>query len=182
MFPLVSLIVGSKVQALILNCNTARSCGVLNLRILQFLYQSAMGVGTTEGMPDDEEVAKQIESLRESSENIENLLDLMISAKAYDRLSTEDQVKHDLFVSYALTSVYWMYMRTQGGNPFNHVVKGEIDRIQDYVKKYQRVKDRKKRPTVQKNAVKRFVKSGLWDPSKGPQPSNKRKTFEDDDD
>uniref|UniRef100_A0A0A9WDV8 Nuclear nucleic acid-binding protein C1D n=1 Tax=Lygus hesperus TaxID=30085 RepID=A0A0A9WDV8_LYGHE len=132
-------------------------------------------------MPDDEEVAKQIGSLRESSENIENLLDLMISAKAYDRLSTEDQVKHDLFVSYALTSLYWMYMRTLGENPFTHVVKGEIDRIQDYVKKYQRVKDRKKRPTVQKDAAKRFVKSGLWDPSTGPQPSNKRKRFEDDD-
>ncbi|CAB0015160.1 unnamed protein product, partial [Nesidiocoris tenuis] len=89
---------------------------------------------STASMPDEEIVAQQVETLKDSIESIEGLLDVMIGANVYDKLSVEDKVKYDLFLSYSLTSLYWMYLRTSGENPLNHPVKGEIERIQDYVK------------------------------------------------
>lgn len=125
---------------------------------------------------------KNLANFKNAKRNIEGVLELLIEGDVYDKLSIEDKVKHDLFVSYSLTSLFWMYMRTQGINPTSHMVKAEIDRVQEYVKKYDRIKERKKAPRLQKAAANRFVKHGLWDPKEKPPTSNKRKKFDGDKD
>ena len=34
-----------------------------------------------------------------------------------EELSTEERVKHDLFLIYAVNSLYWMYLKMNGDNP-----------------------------------------------------------------
>ncbi|KAK9503289.1 hypothetical protein O3M35_011890 [Rhynocoris fuscipes] len=128
---------------------------------------------------EPKELLKQLEDFKNSRTNIETVLDLLMEGNVFDKLTTEDKVKHDLFISYTLTSLYWMYLRTKGINPASHMVKAEIDRVQEYNKKFKRVLDRKSAPHIQKAAAGRFVKHGLWQPKEKPPETNKRKTFED---
>uniref|UniRef100_T1I8V0 Nuclear nucleic acid-binding protein C1D n=1 Tax=Rhodnius prolixus TaxID=13249 RepID=T1I8V0_RHOPR len=115
---------------------------------------------------------KNLTSFKDAKRDIETVIDLLVEGNIYDKLTVEEKVKHDLFVSYSLSSLFWMCLRTQGINPTSHVVKAEIERIQQYVKKYNRVKERKKAPQLQKAAANRFVKHGLWDPKEKPETSN----------
>lgn len=39
------------------------------------------------------------------------------SEEKIDELSTEDKIKYDLFLAYALNSLYWMYLKVNGENP-----------------------------------------------------------------
>lgn len=92
----------------------------------------------------------------------------------YPKLSIEEKVKYDLFLSYSLTSLYWVYLRTQGENPVQ--IKSELDRIKKYMDKSKQIRDRKSMPRIDQEAAKRFVKSGLWNPnSQESQLAKKRK-------
>lgn len=44
-------------------------------------------------------------------------------------MSPKDAAKHNLQLAYGLTSLYYMFLRTQGVAPANHPVKAELDRI-----------------------------------------------------
>ncbi|XP_014253967.1 uncharacterized protein LOC106669173 [Cimex lectularius] len=131
-------------------------------------------------LANEKEVVENIEAFSGSITEVQDLLETLIKEDVYDKLGTEDRIKHDLFLSYALTSLYWMYSRTLGEDPFTNVVKNEADRVQDYMKKYQRIKERKNAPQLNVAASKRFIKSGLWTPKDNSKQSNKRKTFDND--
>lgn len=45
-------------------------------------------------------------------------------------------------MAYGIGSLFYMLLRTQGENPLQHPVKGELDRIKGYVQKAQKVKER----------------------------------------
>ena len=75
-----------------------------------------------------------------------------------------DKAKLDLVTTYALNSLTWMWMRTQGENPKESTVKTELDRIKESFKRLKQVQDHAKRVRVDTDAAKRFVKSGLWKP------------------
>lgn len=108
---------------------------------------------------------------------LENILKPFYENDIYSKLDLEEKVKYDIFLSYSLTSLHWMYTRTVGENPFEHPVKGEVDRIQEYMKMYHSIKERKKAPQLDKAAAKRFVRHGLFDLNKIR--PGKRKTFDD---
>ena len=75
-----------------------------------------------------------------------------------------DKAKVDLVTTYALNSLTWMWMRTQGENPKESSVKTELDRIKEAFKRLKQVQDHSKRVRVDTDAAKRFVTSGLWKP------------------
>ena len=71
------------------------------------------------------------------------LLQNLCEKDIYEKLDVEDRVKYDLFLSYSLNSLYWLYLRTEGVDPSKHALKSEIDRTKEYFARAQQVQDRK---------------------------------------
>lgn len=124
------------------------------------------------------DVVNRVTELDNSIDSLEKLIETAINQKVTATLTQEEKVKLDLFLAYSLNSFFWMYLRTQGKDPNKHGVKGELERIKNYLTRAKEVNDRKTMPRINKNVAQRFVKSGLWDPeAKMHQGKNKKRKF-----
>lgn len=127
----------------------------------------------------DKDFVNNTENLKESLQEVQQVLDKLLPLKEqYDKLTLPAQIELDLFLAFALNSLQWINLRIQGVDPTKHPIKDELQRIKVVMMKWQEVKDRDKRPTVDIDAAKRFIKSGLYDPYKNSgQPQNKKIKF-----
>lgn len=132
----------------------------------------------------DADFVNNCENLKQNLIEVQNVLDQLLPLKEhYDKLVLPAQIELDLFLAFALNSLHWINLRIQGVDPMKHPIKDELQRIKAAMVKWQEVKDREKRPTVDIEAAKRFVRSGLYDPYKATaKPQNKKIKFEDNDD
>jgi exosome complex protein LRP1 len=114
----------------------------------------------------DVDFTSRIKNFRESVTRIGELLKDACEKDVYEKLDIGDRVKYDLFLSYSLNSLFWLYLRTQGVDPSNHAVKSEIDRVREYNAKAKQVQDRRTiMPRIDVAAAQRFIRSGLWQPN-----------------
>lgn len=74
-----------------------------------------------------------------------------------------DAAKVDLVSVYAINSFYWAYLIMQGIDPKKHTVKVEVDRVRSYMSRIEEIKNRKNRPTLAKDAAKRFVRNAMFE-------------------
>ncbi|CAH2041641.1 unnamed protein product, partial [Iphiclides podalirius] len=118
-------------------------------------------------LSNDEDFVNKCEDLKMNLIEVQKVLDQLLPLKAqYDKMSLPAQIELDLFLLFALNSLHWINLRIQGVDPTTHPIKDELQRIKATMAKWQQVKDRKKRPTLDIEATKRFVRSGLYDPHK----------------
>lgn len=124
----------------------------------------------------DKDFVKNCETLKENLMEVQKVLDQLLPLKEqYDSLTLPAQIELDLFLAFSLNSLHWIHLRIQGIDPTKHPIKDELQRIKAVMLKWQEVKDREKRPVVDVEAAKRFIKSGLYDPYKATaRPPNKR--------
>lgn len=129
----------------------------------------------------EEDFVNNCENLKENLMEVQKVLDQLVPLKEqYDKLSLPAQIELDLFLAFTLNSLHWIHLRIQGVDPSKHPIKNELQRIKLVMLKWQEVKDREKRPTVDIEAAKRFIKSGLYDPYKATaRPPNKKIKFSD---
>lgn len=133
----------------------------------------------------DLDFVNKCENLKEDLLGVQKVLDQILPLKAhYDKLSLASQIELDLLLAFMLNSLHWVNLRIQGIDPTQHPIKGELQRIKATMQKWQQVKDRDKRPTVNIPAAKRFVRSGLFDHKStsspdSSMPPNKKIRFED---
>ena len=113
----------------------------------------------------DNDFTARVKNFHESVDKIGEYVKSACENDVYDKLSLDDKVKYDLFLSYSLNSLFWLYLRTQGEDPIKHSVKAEIDRIKGYNVKAKEVQDRKTMPHIDIGAAQRFIRSGLWQPN-----------------
>lgn len=92
---------------------------------------------------------------------------LLAVSRSDQKLDPLEQAKLDLMSVYALNSLFWMYLVTQGVNPKDHGIKQELERIRTYMNKVKEITDRKKAARLDKGAVSRFVRNALWQPDEG---------------
>jgi exosome complex protein LRP1 len=81
------------------------------------------------------------------------------------------QAKLDCISAFALNSLVWMWLRTNGENPKETGVKTELDRVKASMLRLKEIQDKSKRNPVDAVAAKRLVKGGLWQPKKRPSDS-----------
>ena len=109
-----------------------------------------------------------------SSNVVSALTSKSTRADLFSSLTPLERAKVDLASAFAANSLAWMWLRTKGEDPKQSEVKGELDRVRAALK---RVKEAEVRLTeharVDKDAAKRFVKSGLWMPKKRDSPSDR---------
>lgn len=122
----------------------------------------------------DEDLVANIQKLDESIVDIETLLISNMSVE-YNSLSTEDKIKHDLLIAFALNSLYWMYLRLDGVDPTTHNIKRELERIKTTMDMAKGAITKKNMLRVDKGAAERIVGHSLWTPeNKKRVPPNKR--------
>ncbi|ODM98232.1 Nuclear nucleic acid-binding protein C1D [Orchesella cincta] len=76
-------------------------------------------------------------------------------------MSPIERATYDITISFAINSLFWMYMRSFGEDPTNHKIKEELDRIKQQMRRRQLITDKAKRPQVDKEAVNRMVRHGI---------------------
>lgn len=135
-------------------------------------------------LADDADFVNNCETLKQNLIEVQKVMDQLLPLKEqYDKLPLAAQIELDLFCAFTLNSLHWINLRIKGVDPVKHPVKNELQRIKATMVKWQEVKDIEKRPTVDIEAAKRFVRSGLYDPYKATaKPQNKKMKFENNDD
>ncbi|XP_067900386.1 nuclear nucleic acid-binding protein C1D [Heterodontus francisci] len=111
------------------------------------------------------------ESLKSADGTLRNLMSVPRS-ELLQKLDPLEQAKLDLASAYALNSMFWIYLITQGINPKEHAVKQELERIRTYMNKVKEITDRKKASKLDKGAASRIVRNALWE----AKPEGKSKT------
>ncbi|XP_078351892.1 nuclear nucleic acid-binding protein C1D-like isoform X2 [Oculina patagonica] len=136
--------------------------------------------GQVEEEPDlPEEVTESLETFHEALGKVEDVFKPLLETPVDDlkeKINPLQSAKLDLVVAYAINSMFWMYLTTQGVNPRQHPVKTELDRIKKYMGKVKEAAEKKEASArIDKGAARRFVKSALWEPSESKK-SEKRKS------
>ncbi|XP_058508189.1 nuclear nucleic acid-binding protein C1D [Solea solea] len=112
------------------------------------------------------EIHEQLTSFDSSVSSVKTMLDQLMSMPRNDpllKLDALDQAKLDLMSAYALNSLFWMYLVTQGVNPRDHGIKQELERIRTYMNRVKEITDKKKAARLDKGAAARFVRNALYD-------------------
>ncbi|CAN0309864.1 unnamed protein product, partial [Hapterophycus canaliculatus] len=78
-------------------------------------------------------------------------------------VSAADRAKLSLQVAYGVSSLFYMFLKTQGVSPSSHPVKSELDRIRGYFGRLKRVGQppEQRSTTVDKEASRRFIDAAL---------------------
>ncbi|XP_068683225.1 nuclear nucleic acid-binding protein C1D-like isoform X2 [Montipora foliosa] len=125
-----------------------------------------------EGEPEPDlpqEVTESLETFHEALGKVEDVFKPLLETSVdemKEKMNPLESAKLDLVVAYAVNSMFWMYLTTQGVNPREHPVKSELDRIKRYMCKVKEATEKKEASMrIDKGAAQRFVKSALWKPS-----------------
>ncbi|KAF4522714.1 hypothetical protein B566_EDAN012731 [Ephemera danica] len=113
------------------------------------------------------ELISNIHKLQSQINEVEKILKLLSETdpdEVYQKLDAAGKAQHDLFLTYALNSLFWVYLRTKGRDAANHAVKSELGRVQEHMARAKQLQDRALAPRLDTAAAKRFVRGGLWQP------------------
>lgn len=67
-------------------------------------------------LKNDVNFVSKVHATTEAIAKIEKAIKDASEVKTED-LSTEDKIKFDIFLTYAMNSLYWMYLKINGENP-----------------------------------------------------------------
>lgn len=67
-------------------------------------------------LKNDTNFVSKVEGASEAINKIDRIIKDAADVKM-DELSVEERVKFDLFLTYAVNSLYWMYLKVNGENP-----------------------------------------------------------------
>ena len=128
------------------------------------ILQEIMG-SASEDFP--EELTDTVKNFHGSVTELKAQLDLLLETPKEElcgELDPLERAKVDLISVYAINSIFWMLLKTQGENPAEAGVKKELDRVKEAMMRCKEIQDKAKRGRVDQGAAKRLVTSGLWNP------------------
>ncbi|XP_054716872.1 nuclear nucleic acid-binding protein C1D-like [Uloborus diversus] len=114
-----------------------------------------------------EEILDKLQSFHEALKNVDEMLRPLttININSSDvQMSPLDKARLNLSCGYALNSLFWMYLNTQGIDPKEHSIKTELERYKSFMLRVKEITDKDKAPTLDKAAAGRFVRNALWKP------------------
>ncbi|XP_067845592.1 nuclear nucleic acid-binding protein C1D [Heptranchias perlo] len=112
------------------------------------------------------EIHEYLVGFEESVKSADGMLKSLMSvprSELLQKLDPLEQAKLDLASAYALNSMFWIYLVTQGINPKEHAVKQELERIRTYMNKVKEITDRKKASRLDRGVASRIVRNALWE-------------------
>ncbi|CAM9928826.1 unnamed protein product [Ectocarpus sp. 13 AM-2016] len=131
------------------------------------------------------EESKGVESLKNFERALGHVrnsvrpLTLMSREEVGGCVSAKDRATLNLQVAYGVSSLFYMFLKTQGVSPSTHPVKGELDRIRGYFGRLKNVGKPPEQRTlkVDQDASRRFINAALsgdsvWQNAKGTDPKS----------
>ncbi|XP_028845422.1 nuclear nucleic acid-binding protein C1D [Denticeps clupeoides] len=110
------------------------------------------------------EIGEYLACFDSSVTSVNDVVQKLISAsKSEQKLDPLEQAKLDLMSVYALNSLFWAYLVTQGINPKDHGIKHELERIRKSMNRVKEISDKKKAARLDKEAASRFLRNAMWD-------------------
>lgn len=113
-------------------------------------------------LKNDKNFVTKVEASKEAIRQIEKSIQKAMEVKT-DELTQEEKLNLDLFLTYSVNSLYFMYLRVNGDNLSTHPIKHELGRVKEAMERQKQIADKDLRQKVDVEAAKRFVKSGLYD-------------------
>lgn len=113
-------------------------------------------------LKNDTSFVSKVEASKDAIRKIERTIQKAMEQKT-DDLSQQEKLNLDIFLTYAVNSLYFMYLRVNGDNLTSHPIKHELGRMKEAMERQKQIADKSLRPRVDGKAAKRFVKSGLYD-------------------
>eukprot|EP00794_Sanderia_malayensis_P019918 gene19918-21869_t len=119
--------------------------------------------------PLPEDLLAAMENLKGTLKDCDKLLKKLTEVPLQDsksKLEPLQKAKLDLTATYAINSLFWIYLVTQGVNATDHPVKDELERIKKYMMKIKSTEEKIKGADAKldKEAAKRLLTSALWTP------------------
>lgn len=69
-------------------------------------------------LKNDADFITKVTNFSQSIDKIEESLNKIFTQPTnYGTLTKEEKVKHDIYLSYSINSLYWMYLKLQGQDP-----------------------------------------------------------------
>mmetsp|Transcript_43721 Transcript_43721/g.106883 ORF Transcript_43721/g.106883 Transcript_43721/m.106883 type:complete len:156 (+) Transcript_43721:205-672(+) len=125
-----------------------------------------MAAAAGDVLPD--EVQAALSSCEESMGALEEVLEPLLSTPwevLTARLDAMEKAKLNLMMAYAVNSLYFIYLKTQGTKTEEHPITEELARIKTYMAKIKEAaaagEKEQSRLKLNKDAAARFIKSGL---------------------
>lgn len=117
-----------------------------------------------EDVIEDVEFVSSANSLARAIQQLSQHLDSNEALLSCDNLDTMDSIERDLFLLYAMNSIIWVRLKLEGQDPASHPVKHHLNKVRELMQRKQMIVDKRKRPTLDPNVTKRFIRNGLWQP------------------
>ncbi|KAL9088315.1 MAG: hypothetical protein Q9165_006240 [Trypethelium subeluteriae] len=125
-------------------------------------------VQSTRESPDATDIGSLLDGLEDNIEKLETALDPLVSqalSETTNKMPVLDKAKLYIFVTYAIESILFSYLRLKGTNAKEHPVFTELARVRKYFEKVQKAENppetAKPKLTVDKDAARRFVTAGV---------------------
>ncbi|CAH1122904.1 unnamed protein product [Ceutorhynchus assimilis] len=111
---------------------------------------------------EDLSMKNRLDDLHGSVEKIRKAVDTALKIDPEKLPSLKEKIDLDLFLVYAVNSMFWIHSKLHGVNPVDLGVKVQLNRIREYMVKVEQAQKRQTiRPKLDKSAAARFVKHGL---------------------
>ncbi|XP_018787314.1 PREDICTED: nuclear nucleic acid-binding protein C1D [Bactrocera latifrons] len=111
---------------------------------------------------NDDKFTKTVNNFSSALDKIEKSLSTAVDLKDFDELSTQEKVKLDNYLAYAINSLYWMHVKLRGDDPNEHGIKNELSRVRQTIVRDKQIYEHNTiRPVIDKAAAGRFIKHGL---------------------
>ncbi|XP_039960855.1 nuclear nucleic acid-binding protein C1D [Bactrocera tryoni] len=111
---------------------------------------------------NDDKFTKTVNNFASALDKIEKSLSTAVDLKDFEELSTQEKVKLDNYLAYAINSLYWMHVKLRGDDPNEHGIKNELSRVRQTIVRDKQIYERNTiRPVIDKAAAGRFIKHGL---------------------
>lgn len=126
-------------------------------------------------LKDDKAIQEKLTNFSRSINKIEETLQSKLDPETYKKLSLQEKVNYDLFMTYALNTLFWIYLKTRGIDPYKNEVKNQLNRIKQHMVKAKEAHLRNTaRPKIDRAVAARFIKHGI-EKSQDEPPSKKQK-------
>lgn len=90
-------------------------------------------------LKDDKAIQEKLTNFSRSINKIEETLQSKLDPETYKKLSLQEKVNYDLFMTYALNTLFWIYLKTRGIDPYKNEVKNQLNRIKQHMVKAKEV-------------------------------------------
>uniref|UniRef100_A0A0C9QEM9 Nuclear nucleic acid-binding protein C1D n=2 Tax=Endopterygota TaxID=33392 RepID=A0A0C9QEM9_9HYME len=111
---------------------------------------------------NDDKFTKTVNNFSSALDKIEKSLSTAVDLKEFEELSTQEKVKLDNYLAYAINSLYWMHVKLRGDDSNEHGIKNELSRVRQTIVRDKQIYERNTiRPVIDKAAAGRFIKHGL---------------------